>query len=113
MDQERRRAISARDDLGIGRDGSDLGLGRGRGGGGEGGGAVEERGELRFPVHVQDEAPAGVGEGHQHTRVVGVGGGVVVCDLRGEDGFSRAIRPGLLGEGVMLTGSFWMPSRRS
>jgi len=41
----------------------------------------EERDGLGAPIHVEDEAPAGIGEGHVHAGVVGVGGGVVGCEL--------------------------------
>lgn len=83
MDQEGGGAVGAGEDLGVGRDGGDLRLGRGGVGGGQEGGSVEEEGnELRGPVHVQEEAPAGVCQRPGHGWVFGVGGRVVACDLK-------------------------------
>ena len=65
--------------MGVGRDGRYLSFGGGRG---RGGPVEEERDGLGAPVYVEDEAPAGVSEGHEHAGVVGVGGGVVGCKLR-------------------------------
>lgn len=47
-----------------------------------GGGTVEEEGDgLRAPVHVQDEAPAGIRERHEPSWVITSGGRVIAYDL--------------------------------
>lgn len=80
MDQKSRGPIGTGEDLGQGRDGSDFRLSWGNSSS-IGGTVQEEREGLRAPVHVQDEAPTGIREGHEHAWVVGVGGRVIVCDL--------------------------------
>ncbi len=69
--QKRRGSVGAAQDLRVGAYGDDLLTGRIREDGDLRGGVLgvweagEEEGEgLGAPIHMQDEAPAGVGEGH-------------------------------------------------